>query len=82
MADKRKICRICNDWSNNDTNVCAECKKITDAEARLKIFIKEQKKHWAKLLKGKIPSPEIIKGWIECCDFAGEDVKKVMSFFK
>jgi len=56
-------------------------KQIQKAEAveRLKIFFSEQKRHWKRLRKGIMPDDKIIKGWIEACDFAAEDLKMLFS---
>ena len=42
---------------------------------RLSLFIKEQKRHWQQLQSGIVPEPNIIKSWIESCDFAAEDLQ-------
>ena len=42
---------------------------------KLEVFVKEQKKHWQRLVKGKVPELQIVKSWIEACDFALEDVQ-------
>lgn len=57
-----------------------KCKKQDERAGtytRLSAFFEEQKRHWQRLLKGKIPEPEIINGWIESCDFAEEDLKTI-----
>lgn len=51
-----------------------EAEKVTDATARLLSFAREQKQHWNRLRKGIMPESNIIKGWIEACDFAEDDI--------
>ncbi len=45
-----------------------------DEATRLVSFIQEQKQHWKRLRKGIMPEDNIIEGWIESCEFAGEDL--------
>lgn len=57
-----------------------KCKKQNgrnEVIIRLYAFFREQKRHWQRLLKSKIPEPSIIEGWIESCDFAKEDLQKL-----
>lgn len=46
-------------------------------ENKLIRAIYEQKKHWKRLLKGKMPEKAIIEGWIETADFMAEDAEKL-----
>lgn len=50
-------------------------KEKMKAAVRLITFVIGQKKHWKKIRRGIMPDPEIIKGWIESCDFALEDLQ-------
>ena len=48
--------------------------EVADATARLLTFAREQKRHWKRLRKGIVPEAKIIKGWIESCEFAEDDI--------
>jgi len=45
---------------------------------RLKSFMKEQRRHWKRLLKGEVPENKIIEGWIDSCQFAQADLMALL----
>ena len=49
-------------------------KELAEKHLRVLEFIKQQKQHWRRLKKGNVPEESIIKGWIESCDFATQDL--------
>ena len=48
--------------------------EVADATARLLTFARQQKRHWKRLRKGITPEAKIVKGWIETCEFAEDDI--------
>lgn len=51
----------------------------TEETLRLYSFFREQKRHWKRLLRGIPPEQNIIKGWIESCDMAEEDLQAIIA---